>query len=143
RERIGYMAVMLLLLASMLPEFASNYTGKSSLDVRQAVSYVKKNYQEGDKILSFLEGFNYYLGPGYKIEPYLGTWYHSGWDKRLKKYENDPHRLWIVYMDSRGGVATSLKEWLHKHTRLVLEVPEKRYDYTFKSVRLYLKENPD
>jgi len=138
--RIPYLAVMALLLATMLPEFASNYTGKRSLDVRHAVSYVKDNYKEGDKILSFLEGFNFYMGPEFDTEPYLGTWYHSGWEKKLKIYEDEPERLWIVYMESRGGVAPSLKKWLHTHARLVYEVPEKRFDYTFKSVRIYLKE---
>lgn len=140
KAAIPYVAIMALLLVTMLPEFASNYTGKGSLDVRHAVKYVKNNFEEGDKILSFLEGFNFYLGPEYDTEPYLGTWYHSGWDKKLARYENDPQRLWIVFMDSRGGVAPSLKKWLHEHARLVHEVPEKRFDYTYKSVRVYLKE---
>ncbi|MBU0755774.1 MAG: glycosyltransferase family 39 protein [Planctomycetes bacterium] len=142
KERLYSIAMLLIILATMLPGFVSNYTGKRSLDVRRAVEYMKDHYQEGDKILSFLEGFNFYLGPGYELEPYLGNWYHSGWDEKLKIYEDDPDRLWIIYMDSRDGVSPSLKKWLSTHARLVLEVSDKRFDYTFKSIRVYLKDRP-
>jgi 4-amino-4-deoxy-L-arabinose transferase-like glycosyltransferase len=140
RDDLLPVSVLVILLVFMMPEFVSNYSGKRSMDARVAVEYLKEHYREGDKILSFLEGFNFYLGPDYKTEDYLGTWYHSGWDQKLRKYERDPHRLWIVYIEARDGVSPSLKRWLSEHARLVLEVPEKRFDYTFKSIRIYLKE---
>jgi len=116
----------------MMPEFVSNYTGKRSLDVRKAVRYIDSAYQEGDKILSFLEGFNFYMEGKHPVEPYLGSWYHSGWSDRLSRYQNDDNRLWIVFMDSRDGVNPELKEWLHEHAKLKLEVSDRRFDYTFR-----------
>jgi hypothetical protein len=133
-------ALLATLIAFMLPEFVSNYTGKKSLDVRKAVEYVNDSFQEGDKILSFLKGFNYYMEKKHPTEPYVGAWYHTGWDKRLAKYLDDPSRLWIVLIESRDGVNPGLQKWLHTHTRLKMEVFEKRFDYTFRSIRVYLME---
>jgi hypothetical protein len=134
------LSLMAMLIAFMLPEFISNYTGKRSLDVRKVVEYVQDSYQEGDKILSFLIEFNFYLEEDYDIEPYLGATYQSNWKARLKKYENDPSRVWILFKEGRDAVSPELKEWLQEHAQLKLEVIEKRYDYTYRVFRVYLKE---
>jgi hypothetical protein len=134
------MALLVSLIAFMAPEFISNYTGKRSLDVRKAVKYVDDAFEEGDKILSFMKGFNFYMEGKHETEPYVGAWYHSGWDRRLAKYMDDPSRLWIILLESRDGVNPGLKKWLHTNARLKMEIFEKRFDYTFRSIRVYLKE---
>jgi hypothetical protein len=134
------LGVLALVAATMMPEFISTYTGKRSLDIRKAVEFVESSYVQGDRILSFMIEFNFYLGEEYNIEPYLGAVYQPDWKARLKRYDQDRRRLWIVFKEGRGAVNPELKRWLHEKTRLMLEVVEKRYDYTYRTIRVYLKD---
>jgi len=133
-------SLILLTVACMLPEFLSHYTGKKTLDVREAVRYVEKSFRNGDKILNFHIGFSFYWKDKSKFEPFLGGTYSPGTSSKLTKYENNSNRLWIVLTESRRERAWKLKNWLLENTKLVWEKPEKRYDYTFRTIRIYLKE---
>lgn len=133
-------AITGMIIGVMLPNFVSQYLGKYSADIRSAVEYLDTNYRDGDKILFFPPGFKHYAANSYKLEPYVGGPYLSGLPKKLAVYEKDSHRLWIILEVPRSGVNHELSDWLFKHTRLVWEKFEKRYDYTFKTIRIYLKE---
>jgi hypothetical protein len=140
----NYSSVVLVLLvvACMAPEFMSHYIGKRSLtsNVKQALTFIMETYKDSDRILCFHGGFAFYLGRNYNLVPTLGGRLHPGAELKYKKYLGDSRRLWVVISEPRTGIHPELKRWLLKNTKLIWEQPERRYDYSFESFRIYLKE---
>lgn len=124
----------------LLPEFVSHYTEKKSFKIHEAIEFIEKSYNQDDKILSILPSFNFYSGKKFDFEPFLFTATESSLQIKLEKYKNNQHKLWIVLEEPRDGIDRNLKKWLLNNSRLVWERPVKRFDYSFKTIRIYLKE---
>lgn len=140
--RKGYLtlSIFFVVLICMMPDFVSHYMGRGSLDWRKAVAFVQQGSKKGDRILSFEPGFNFYWADRKQFDPFIGTIFQSGLTSKLHGYENKQEPLWIVTKEPRQGIHPELKSWLLKNTKVVWELCEKRYDYTFRTIRVYLKE---
>ena len=138
--RIASHALTVILLALMTPEFISHYTGKHSLDIRKAVSYIERQRQPGDVVLSFSDTFDFYARERYPVVDGLGHARVSGNDRaeRMAEAIGDHERAWVVVSRGRRRLARDLENWLTSHSRLVWRLPETRFDYTFRSYEIYL-----
>jgi len=128
------------IVVCLLPEFVSHYAEKKSFKIHEAIEFIEKSYNQNDKILSILPSFNFYAGEKFKFEPFLFAATESSLQIKLEKYKNNQYRLWIVLEEPRDGINRNLKEWLLNHSKLVWESSVKRFDYSFKTIRIYLKE---
>ena len=139
-NRIASHALTIILLALMTPEFISHYTGRHSLDVRKAVSYIERQRQPGDVVLSFSDTFDFYARKRYPVVDGLGHARVRGNDRaeRMAEAIGDHERAWVVVSRGRKPLARDLEDWLTSHSRLVWRLPEKRFDYTFRSYEIYL-----
>ena len=138
RKTINTAIVLALLTSNLLPGFVSHYTGRRSLDPRAAIEYLNTVYENSDKIISFDNGFTFYAGKTYQLAPYIGEVYMPDIGERISEYTGGEQRVWVVLTDNRTGFAAPLTNWLSKHGRLVYELPEKRFDYSFRMLRIYL-----
>ncbi len=134
------LGIVVAIIMSIFPEFLSVYSGRASLDPRQAVNYIEKRYQSGDAVVSFSSGFSFY---GKKYFPSL-VWIGCSYEPRtLQKLKDDfAHtkvRTWFVLQTSRSGGDQAVRTWLDHNARLEKEILEKRYDYTYRGLRIYLK----
>ena len=140
KHRFAAHALTIIVIASLLPEWVSYYTGRKSLDVRQAVAFVEDAYQPGDRILSFVKEFNYYTGNQYPIEPRLGLPRNNkvAWTQVLEPYQDGKQRVWIILRAWRKPLAKEFESWLLSNSSLVWRKYEKRYDYTVKGYEIFL-----
>ena len=140
KHRFAAHALTIIVIASLLPEWVSHYTGRKSLDVRQAVAFVEDAYQPGDRILSFVKEFNYYTGNQYPIEPRLGLPRNNkvAWTQVLEPYQDGKQRVWIILRAWRKPLAKEFESWLLSNSSLVWRKYEKRYDYTVKGYEIFL-----
>lgn len=135
-------ALTVLLLALMTPELLSHYTAKQSLDIRDAVAYIDREYRSDDVVVSFLREFDYYAQDKF---PVVGDIGHTKVDannpaENLDTIIAEQNRVWLVLVRGRNPLARDLEAWLAKHSRLVWRRWEKRLDYTFKTYEIYLVE---
>jgi hypothetical protein len=131
-----------LLLALMTPELLSHYTGKQSLDVRDAVAYIDRERRSGDVVVSFPREFDYYARDKYPITHAAG---HTKVDannpaRSLDTIVAEHNRVWLVIHRGRKPLARDLETWLAKHGRLVWRRWETRFDYTYKTYEIYMVE---
>ncbi len=135
-------AVTVLLLALMTPEFLSHYTGKQSLDVRDAVAYIARERRPDDVVVSFLREFDYYAGDRYPIADVEGQTSVDANNpaRNLDTLISEQNRVWLVLDRERQPLARDLESWLARHGQLVWRRWEKRFDYTYKAYEIYLVE---
>ena len=139
-NRLASHALTVILLALMTPEFISHYTGKNSLDVHKAVTYIEARHQPGDLVLSFSDTFKFYAREKYPVVRGPGHRRVSRENRTERMFEaiGDHERAWVVVLQGRRPLARDLEDWLTSHSRLVWRLPEKRFDYTFRSYEIYL-----
>ncbi len=135
-------SLVIIVVVSLLPEMASHYTGKKSLDIREVVAVVEEAHRPGDRIFSLVPGanFKHYATRSYPIEPkYEGYPYDNDipWEEVLQPYKDDRHRLWIILPIRRQSLAKNLENWLICNAALVWRKSEKRYDYTVKGYQVW------
>jgi hypothetical protein len=125
----------IVIIFCMLPQTVSQYVGRNSLDFREAVKFVEKNYQPGDRVLSYVQGgqygFNRYSKKNYTLESrYGGNPYHNSvdWEQTLKNYENEQQRMWILLNVWRRPLVRDFETWLMTNASLVWRKYENRYD---------------
>jgi len=135
-----HITVVILIIFCMLPEFISHYSGMSSLDVRDTEYFLDKNYQNGDKVLSFDFGFDFYYKNKYDFENYEEINDYPDLIEKINQFKNAPYRIWIVIKTARSKISPQLNSWLIKNANLSWEKSEERFDYSFKSLRIYLLE---
>jgi 4-amino-4-deoxy-L-arabinose transferase-like glycosyltransferase len=138
--RIAAHALTLTLIVSMFPEMISHYTGRKSLDIRDTVAFVENVYQPGDRVLSFVAGFDHYSQNKYPMARRPGNPYDNGkaWAQVLQPYVVGAGRLWIVLPATRNPLANGLEGWLRANASLAWRKYEKRYDYTVKGYQIFV-----
>lgn len=147
KHRWGSQAIAIVIVASLLPDVVSHYSGRKSLDFREAIEFVESNYRHGDRILS-LFNFNYYSDKRYALEKYPGYPYDNEvpWREKLKAYEGGDGRVWIILPVRRQPLAEGLEAWLMDNARLVWRRTEVRYDYSVMGYQIFVvgdyKEHP-
>jgi len=138
--RLPAYAITIILIASLMPEWVSHYSGKKSLDIRETVEFVAELYQPGDRVLTFETGFNHYSDHKYAKEQYPGHPYDNAvsWAQELQTYNDSDQRTWIILPVRRTPLAEGLENWLLENTRLVWRKNEKRYDYSVIGYQIFL-----
>lgn len=132
-------AFTIILLTLLLPELISHYTGRASLDVREAVGFVEKGYQPGDQIVSSVRDFNYYAGKEYPIERMRSPYARSVTQlRRLQAHKDEGQRAWIILEAYRSPYAADLEAWLLGNASLVWRKFEKRLDYEVHGYEIFL-----
>lgn len=132
-------ALTVIILVSILPPFISYYSAKSSLDIRDAVTFIRDAYQPGDHIVSYVYEFDYYLDHDYPIER-LGHDQIKN-DKQievLNSYKNSNQRVWLVLQAWREPLDKTFEAWLLKNASLVWRQYETRFDYLVHGYQIFL-----
>ena len=140
-KRYFSITLVIIFISFMLPEFISHYSGMHSLDIRDTAPFFDQNYQKGDKILSLHHGFNFYFHKKYDVTLYDKNLDSPNLFNILNQRKREKQRLWIILSMYRTGVPYKLKDWLLNNTKLTWEKPEKRFDFSFKSIRIYLMDD--
>jgi hypothetical protein len=139
KYHIGVSMITVFCIILLLPEMVSHYTGKKSLDVRDAIEFIENAYQPGDRVLSFDVGFIYYAKDKFLLENDPGNPYVSkNWQEILEPYETKKHRTWIILNRYRKPYAKQLEAWLIKNTSLMWRKFQKRYDYEVNGYEIFL-----
>jgi hypothetical protein len=102
----------------MLPGFASYYTGKQSLDPRDAVAALEEKYTAGDKVLAMPIGVNYKISQSHPDWDLIER--GDGWRDRVQRAAEEGGQVWIVAPSSSiPGVGQARESWLIDHGALV------------------------
>lgn len=146
--QIASHAITVIVIVCMLPQTVSYYTGQASLDFRDVVAYVEKNYKPGDKILSYVQGgrrgesgFNRYAEKNYVLEERYGVHPHFNtvdWQQTMQNYEDDQQRMWIMVDTRRRPLAKGLENWLMNNASLVWRRLSTRYDQDIQGYEIWL-----
>ena len=142
-NRIYYPVLTIILLVSILPETVSHYTGKQSLNSKQAVEFVKNAYLPGDQIRTFKGAYKYYFGDSYPVDSrYLGSSTNNNvkWREILETYKDGEGRVWFILDVYRTPLAKGIEDWLMENASLVWRKFEKRYDYNVTGIEIWLME---
>lgn len=140
RYHFAAYGLVLFILVNMVPDLVSHYTDKKSLDVRDVVAFVDRNYQEGDRVVSTDGAFRYYFVERHPVEEDLGHTQDNqkDWSVDLNAYKRDAGRVWIVLRNARTPLAKGLEQWLLKNARLVWRKSAVRYDADAQSYEVFL-----
>jgi len=123
-----------------LPSLASYYLDGSRCNHREALEYVQKNWQEGDRLTGYMMGTAEWYIPD--CVPRIPLRTERTAEKLQELVEaNLPEngRLWIVVHSHRGGLAPELRRWLGKNCSYELRVGKKRFDYDEYTVEVFVK----
>lgn len=140
--RLGNLVVPLLVITGMMPSFVSYYTGKSSLDVRDAIEVIEQRYKPGDTIVAFSHSYQYFLQdfPPEALHILGGK---KIWRQALTSCEEEHQRTWILLDTYRNNpLEQAFESWLQDHASLVWRAYEKRYDYAMMGYEIYLVPQP-
>ena len=141
-RRFASVAVSVLIIVSLLPEFASHFTGKVSLDARDAISFIEREYQPGDRVVSFADGgvIGQYSKRTLEKSSVSHYVYDNSvdWASALHSYKNSSTRTWIILPISRKLPAKGLDKWLLLHGNLMWRKVATRFDYTHKGYEIFL-----
>ena len=132
-------AISIILIFTMLPEFVSYYTSKQSLDVRDAIKFVERDFQVGDKVLPLVDGFEYYSNMELEKLPRSAYVESIDWPTELQPYAKSKDRLWVIVPLRRKEISAKLRKWLSENTSLIWQKQSNRYDYTVDGYQIYLK----
>jgi hypothetical protein len=140
RYRVASYAPTLIVLATLTPEFVSHYTGRRSLDVRDAVAYVERARRAGDVVISFRNEFDYYAREKFPVmyrpggNPRVAR---PDWPATMDAAVADHGRAWVVVDSTRAPLARDLESWLSEHGALVWRRSERRFDYLVMGYEIY------
>lgn len=134
--------IAFVIVATMMPEFVSHYTGRKSLDFRDAVAFVEDAYQPGDRILTLValcNFFPHYARQEYPLELSFGDPYDASvrWSEQLEPYEHFNGRLWVIVQARRRPVAPELESWLLANGSLVWQQFAHRFDYAVDGYQIF------
>jgi hypothetical protein len=141
RQSVMKHAVTFLVIAGLMPGFVSNYTGKNSLDVREAIEIIEQGYTPGDRIIIFGETMKYYFKKSYPFDIMLGAKNGEAkkWDNVLKNLKDQKQRAWILLDTYRNTpLSPDFEHWLRENASMIWRKYEKRYDYTMMGFELYM-----
>ncbi|MCF6324164.1 MAG: glycosyltransferase family 39 protein [Gammaproteobacteria bacterium] len=132
--------LLVTVIICLLPEFFSHYTAKKSLHFKEAVSFVEKNFQENDGVLSFINGFNLYAEKEYELLPFISFERdrNERWQQSLNPLLETHNRVWLVISSKRAPLAPELDKWLHCNARLVWRKHARRQDYEVYGYQVFL-----
>ncbi len=133
-----------VIVSLLLPSFASHFLAKRSLDLRDSIAYIEKNYQPGDQILSFVSGFNLYASTHYDLLPFIGGERDNSikWRLELDKItQSDEDRTWMLISSKRKDLAFNLKQWLFCNAALVHRDHATRLDAEVDGFQIFLVSN--
>lgn len=139
QHRFASHALTVILLAMLTPELLSHYTGKRSLDVRDAVDYVDAARRPGDIVLSFPVEFDYYARGKFPVTHGIGNPRVVRRDRpeRIRDAIAGHKRVWVVVETGRKPLARDLEDWLGEHGSLVWRRSEKRFDYIYRGYEIF------
>jgi len=139
--RLASIGIVAIILAGLLPEFISHYTGRMTLDLRDAIRYVTKHQQEGDKIVSLMGDGSYYWPEDRPRQELPGNPFvkQVEWEKLLRPDVEAQRRIWLLVRVNRKKMAPKLRTWLGQHAHLVWEDKSRRYDFSYDAIQVYLK----
>ncbi|HXV77693.1 MAG TPA: glycosyltransferase family 39 protein [Candidatus Polarisedimenticolaceae bacterium] len=133
-------ALTVVVLATMMPEFISHYSGRLGLHLRQVTGFLERSAQPGDRVLPFVSGIDHYSGGSLEMVPRVGSPFtqRADWSEVMDAAAGLPGRLWIVIPGARDPLAPGLETWLRDHAWLKWRRFEKRFDYTHHGYEVYL-----
>jgi len=140
RSKYAAHVLLVTVIICLLPSFISHYTAKKSLRFEEVVSFVEKNFQKDDQILSFLNGFNLYADKEYKLLPFISFERdkRENWQQALDPLMESHSRVWFVISSKRAPLAPELDKWLYCNARLVWQKHARRMDYEVDGYQVYL-----
>jgi len=138
---LASLGIVAIVVAGLLPEFASYYTGRMTLDLRDAIEYVTSRQQPGDKIVSLMGDGAYYWPEERPRQKLPGNAYvkQADWEELLKPDVEAGRRIWLLVPVKRKKIAPKLQGWLGQHAHLVWQKQSKRYDYTYDAIQIFVK----
>lgn len=141
-RRLVSLGVTAIVLAGLLPEFASHYTSRMTLDVRDAIRFVDKSHTDGDKFVSLMGQGSYYWPENLPLEKLPGSAYKKeiDWEQEFQPYIDRGDRVWIVLPLKRRKISPKLRNWLGRNAFLVWQKDSTRFDYTFEAIQVYVKK---
>jgi len=143
REVNNIPAVLIIVLASMLPETLSHFLGRSTLDLRDVTSFVEQTYEPQDRVAPLINEhnfFQYYANFSYPEEGVLGDPLDPGvdWLSVMKPFASHAHCSWVVVPIRRRPISPDLEAWLFKNAQLVWRKISRRYDYNITGYEVYV-----
>ena len=140
-HRLASLGTVAIIVVSLLPEFVSYYTGRMTLDMRDAINYVTSRQEEGDKIVSLMGDGGYYWPEDRPKQNLPGNAYVKNveWEEILQPYVDAKRRIWLIVPVKRKKIAPKLQAWLGEHAHLVWQDQSKRYDYTYDALQIFVK----
>lgn len=140
QHRFASHALTVILLAMLTPELLSHYTGRRSLDVRDAVAYIDAARRPGDVVLSFPVEFDYYARDKFPVTHGIGNPRVVRRDRpeRIGTAVAGHERAWVVVDAGRKPLARDLEKWFGEHGSLVWRRSETRYDYIVRGYEIFL-----
>ena len=139
RYRLASHVLTVLLLVTLSPEFVSYYTGKRSLDVRDAVAYIDSERRPDDLVLALTPQFAYYARGKYPVTYFSGNAYaRINWPDKMVAGIGSHERVWVAVEKYRKPLPKGLENWLTKNGMLVWRRFEERFDYTVRGYEIFL-----
>jgi uncharacterized membrane protein len=140
-NRLASIGVAVIVIAGLAPEFMSYYTGRMTIDKRDAISYVTRHAEEGDKIVSLMGDGGYYWPEDRPKQELPGNAYVKSvdWEVELQPFVDAGQKIWIIVPVKRKRIAPNLQKWLGKNAHLVWQKQSKRYDYTYDALQVFVK----
>ncbi len=129
-----------LLIATLLPGFASHFLDRTSFNFDSVVRFVDDNFQENDRVLSFKPGFAFPDGRAIDAVPFISFERDNtvDWYKELQPLLEAENRTWIIVSSKRKPVASGLERWLFCNAKLVWQKYAVRLDYEVNGYQVYL-----
>lgn len=139
QHRFASYALTAMLLTMLAPELLSHYTGRRSLDIRDAVDYIDAARRPGDVVISFPVEFDYYARDRFPVMHGLGNPRVIRRDRPewISTTVAGHERAWVVVDAGRKPLARDLETWFGEHGALVWRRSEKRYDYLVRGYEIY------
>ena len=132
-------AMILVVLASMLPGFVSYYSDRLTLDIRDVTKYIEEHHRPGDRVIPVIVGFENHSNLKTENLPRNAYINNIDWSELLDTYKNDKGRVWIVVPLNRGAISSKLSNWLAYNANLVWQKQSKRIDYSLNGYQVFLK----
>ncbi|PCJ89271.1 MAG: hypothetical protein COA54_00610 [Thiotrichaceae bacterium] len=129
-----------LLIATLLPSFASHFLDRTSFHFNSVVYFVDDNFQEGDRVLSFKPGFAFPDGRVIDTVPFISFERDNtvDWRKELQPLLDVEGRTWIIASSKRKPLASGLERWLFCNAKLVWQKHAVRLDYEVNGYQIYI-----
>ncbi len=135
--------VFFLLIATLLPGFASHFLDRTSFNFNSVIEFVDDNFQDGDQVLSFKPGFKLPDGKRINAVPFISFERDNtvDWHKELQPLLETDSRTWVIVSSKRKPVASGLEQWLFCNAELVWQKYAVRLDYEVNGYQIYLVSN--